>query len=127
MKLTGARAELFFAGPDWEGDRPAATVHTHGAGTARYLATRPDPLTMRALVDRALADAGVAPVLPGLRAGVQAVIRHGAGHDVLILLNHTDECRELTLPADRRDLLDEKRPLVRHVTLEPRGVAVLGS
>ncbi|MFG2981111.1 beta-galactosidase trimerization domain-containing protein [Streptomyces sp. NPDC048258] len=127
VKLTGARAELFFAGPDWDDDRPAVTVHTHGAGTARYLATRPDPVAMRAVVDRSLADAGVAPVLPGLHTGVQATIRHGADHDVLILLNHTDDTHEVTLPADRRDLLDDRRPLVRHVALEPRGVAVLGS
>lgn len=130
MKLVGARPELFFAGPDWDDDRPAATVHAHGAGTARYLATRLDPLTMRAVVDHALADAGVAPVLPGLPglpAGIQATVRHGADHDVLVLLNHTGDTHEVTLPADRRDLLDGKRPLVRLVTLAPRGVAVLGN
>ncbi|MGW1765915.1 beta-galactosidase [Streptomyces sp. NPDC002073] len=127
VKLAGARPELFFAGPDWDDDRPAATVHTHGAGTARYVATRPDPGTMRALVDRALADAGVGAVLPGLPAGVQATLRHGADHDVLVLLNHTEEKHEVSLPADRLDLLDVRRPAVRHVTLAPRGVAVLGS
>ncbi|MFB7177927.1 beta-galactosidase [Streptomyces sp. NPDC056257] len=127
VKLTGARPELLFAGPDWDDDRPAATVHRHGRGTARYVATRPDPGTMRALVDRALADAGVAPVLPGLPAGVQATIRHGADLDVLILLNHGEDEQEVTLPADRRDLLAAHRPLVRRVTLAPRGVAVLGS
>lgn len=127
MKLVGARPELLFAGSDWDDDRPAATVHTYGEGTARYLATRPDPLTMRAIVDRALADAGVAPVLPGLPTGIQATVRHGADHDVLILLNHTGDTREVTLPAARRDLLDDKRPLVRHVALAPRGVAVLGN
>ncbi|WP_371614379.1 beta-galactosidase [Streptomyces sp. NBC_00454] len=127
VKLVGARPELLFAGSDWDDDRPAATVHTYGEGTARYLATRPDPLTMRAIVDRALADAGVAPVLPGLPTGIQATVRHGADHDVLILLNHTGDTREVTLPAARRDLLDDKRPLVRHVALAPRGVAVLGN
>ncbi|WP_405942473.1 beta-galactosidase [Streptomyces sp. NBC_00207] len=127
VKLTGARAELFFAGPDWDDDRPAATVHAHGRGSARYVATRPDPVTMRALVDRSLAEAGALPVLPGLPAGIQATIRHGAGHDVLILLNHTEDEQEVALPAARRDLLDAHRPLVRRVTLAPRGVAVLGS
>ncbi|MFJ3725594.1 beta-galactosidase [Streptomyces sp. NPDC090045] len=127
VKLTGARPELFFAGPDWDDDRPAVTVHAHGRGTARYVATRPDPVTMRALVDRSLAEAGVVPVLPGLPAGVQATIRHGAGHDVLILLNHGEDEQEVALPADRRDLLDAHRPPVRRVTLAPRGVAVLGS
>lgn len=126
VKLTGARPELLFAGPDWD-DRPAVTVHTHGAGTARYVATRPDPVTMRAVVGRSLADAGVGPVLPGLPTGVQATVRRGADHEVLMLLNHTEDTHEVTLPADRRDLLDVQRPLVRRVALEPRGVAVLGS
>lgn len=126
VAVAGAVPELLFTGPDWE-DRPAATVHAHGAGVARYVATRPDPETMRVLTARALADAGVHPVLPGLPPGVQAAIRHGDGHDVLILLNHTDDKHEVALPGDRCDLLAVGRPAVRHLTLEPRGVAVLGS
>ncbi|NBE53516.1 beta-galactosidase [Streptomyces boluensis] len=45
--------------------RPAATRHRYGRGTAWYLGTRPDPLTMRAVLDRVRLDAGVrAPDLP---------------------------------------------------------------
>ncbi|GAA4969195.1 beta-galactosidase [Yinghuangia aomiensis] len=124
--LAGAVPELLFTGPDWD-DRPAATVHAHGRGTARYVATRPDPAAMRDLTRRALADAGVDPVLPGLPPGVQAVVRRGDGYDVLIVLNHTEEPVTVTLPAERRDLLAADRPLVAGLTLEPRGVAVLGT
>ncbi|MEV7416770.1 beta-galactosidase [Streptomyces sp. NPDC089919] len=123
VHLEGALAELLFEGPDWEG-RPAATVHRHGAGTARYVATRPDPATMRELTRRALADAGIGPVLPGLPAGVQASVRYGDGYEVLLLLNHSEEAREVRLPAARRDLLGDRSPVDRLV-LAPRAVAVL--
>ncbi|MEU9160417.1 Beta-galactosidase C-terminal domain [Streptomyces sp. NPDC048424] len=43
------------------------------------------------------------------------------------MLNHTEDEQEVALPAERRDLLDAHRPLVRRATLAPRGVAVLGS
>lgn len=124
--LTGAAPELLFAGPGWDG-RPAATVHGYGAGTARYIATRPDEATMRAILERALADAGVTPVLPGLPAGVQATVRAGDGYDILFLLNHTDGTHVVELPGERRDLLHQDRDPQRRITLEPFGVAVLGN
>ncbi|MDI2125846.1 beta-galactosidase [Yinghuangia seranimata] len=124
--LAGARPELLFAGPDWEG-RPAATVHTFGGGTARYVATRPHPADLGALVARAVAESGAAPVLPGLPAGVEAALRRGDGYDVLVLLNHGDTAHDVDLPEPRADLLAADRPEVRRVALEPRGVAVLGS
>lgn len=125
VALAGAAPELVFTGPDWEA-RPAATVHAYGKGVARYVATRPDPRTMRALTRLALADADVAPVLPDAPQGVQAVVRRGDGHDILIVLNHTEAVQEIALPTDRFDLLSVGRPPTRHLTLEPRGVAVLG-
>ncbi|MET7301075.1 beta-galactosidase [Embleya sp. NPDC005575] len=126
VTLKGARVELEFAGAEWAG-RPAATVHTHGAGIARYIATRPDAATMRGLIARACADAGVEPVLPVLPRGVQASIRAGDGYDVLVVLNHTDATHEIDLPDVRRDLLTKDRAITRRVTLAPRDVAVLGS
>ncbi|MFI6985131.1 beta-galactosidase trimerization domain-containing protein, partial [Embleya sp. NPDC050154] len=126
VTLKGARAELEFAGAEWAG-RPAATVHTHGAGIARYIATRPDSATMRGLIVRACADAGVEPVLPVLPRGVQASIRTGDGYDVLVLLNHTGHAHEVELPTPRRDLLADGQPTTRRVTLAPQAVAVLGS
>jgi beta-galactosidase len=66
--------------------RPAVTRNAGGAGAAWYLATRPEPKLMRAILDRARQEAGVLPVLPDLPPQVQAV-RRG---DHLILLNHGD-------------------------------------
>ncbi len=55
--------------------RPAVTRHTYGQGAAWYLATTPDAPTLRALMDRIRAEAGVEPVLPGLAPGEQARTR----------------------------------------------------
>jgi beta-galactosidase len=65
---------------------PAVTRHAFGAGTATYLGTRPDEHSMRDLVADTLRLAGVAPVVAGLPAGVEAVRR--GRH--LFLLNHND-------------------------------------
>ncbi|WP_101785085.1 beta-galactosidase [Nonomuraea indica] len=65
---------------------PAVTRHAYGAGTATYLGTRPDEQAMRDLVADTLRLAGVAPVVAGLPAGVEAV-RRGSR---LFLLNHND-------------------------------------
>ncbi|MFC5665988.1 beta-galactosidase [Kitasatospora misakiensis] len=95
LRLEGATAELAFA----DGS-PAATLHHHGSGTARYVATRLDPATMRDLIARAAAEADVHPVLPDLPHGVQAALRHGDDQRYLILLNHTDQPQHITLPKD---------------------------
>ncbi|WP_406282049.1 beta-galactosidase [Embleya sp. NBC_00896] len=126
VTLKGARAELEFVGPEWDG-RPAATVHSHGTGTARYIATRPDPATMRDLMARACTEAGVEPVLPALPQGVQAVVRANAEHDVLLLLNHTNTTHTIELPTPRHNLLSPTRPLTTHITLPPRDIAALGT
>ncbi|WBB64805.1 beta-galactosidase [Micromonospora sp. WMMD812] len=107
--------------------RPAVLRHRYGAGTAWYLATRPDPALMRTVLDQVRAEAGVAPVLPDLPDGVQAVRRHGDDRSYLFLLNHGDTQATVALPSPAVDLLgDADRPTER-VTLPPRGVAVLRS
>lgn len=73
LRLAGAEAELVFDAPGWEG-RPALTRHAFGEGVARYLPTRVDEATMRAVLGRALAEAGVPPAVAGLPAGVQAAL-----------------------------------------------------
>ncbi|MEV0237395.1 beta-galactosidase [Nonomuraea sp. NPDC050786] len=122
LRLAGAEPELVFDAPDWAG-RPAVTRHEYGAGTARYLSTRLDEPTMRAVLARALADAGVAPVVEGLPRGVQASVRAGGGRRFLILLNHTDDKHDITVGGEWSDALSGEE--VSAVTLPPAGVAVL--
>ncbi|MFI5607827.1 beta-galactosidase [Amycolatopsis sp. NPDC051903] len=105
---------------------PAVTRNSFGDGVAWYLATRPDAAAMRTLVDRITAEAGVSPVLPGLPAGVQAVVRHGAGESYLFLLNHGEEAVTVPLPSPAADLLTDPGRPSDAVQLAPRGVAVVG-
>ncbi|NIH87714.1 beta-galactosidase [Amycolatopsis granulosa] len=123
MSTEGAAVVESFTGGDLTGS-PAITRHGYGAGVAWYLGTRPDPDGMRRLIDRIAAEAGVAPVLPGLPPGVQAVRRAAPDREFLFLLNHNTEEVRIGLPEPAPDLLTGSAPAARH-TLPPRGVAVL--
>ncbi|MER8154705.1 beta-galactosidase [Streptomyces sp. NPDC094472] len=81
--------------------RPAVTRHAYGAGTAWYVSTLPEPAALRALLARAAEEAGLAPVLPGLPEGVEAVERG----PYLFLLNHGRTPAVVPLPSPRTDLL----------------------
>ena len=130
IEPAGAEPVATFAEGELAG-RPAITRHAYGKGVAWYLGTRPDPATMRLLMDRIRAEAGVEPVLPGLPGDVQAVVRHGDETSYLVLLNHGGEAATVPLPRPMVDLLgdpDRDRDpdrAVDAVTLAPRGVAVM--
>lgn len=119
----GAEPLATFAGGELAG-RPAITRHGFGAGVAYYLGTRPDPATMDSVVARAVADAGVGPVLPGIPRGVEASVRRSAnGERWLFLLNHNDTDVTVRVPPGARDAL-AGQPLPEAVVLERRGVVV---
>lgn len=99
--------------------RPAVTRHAFGNGVATYLGTRPDEATMAAVVGRALADAGVEPVWPGVPAGVEAV-RRGRW---LFLLNHNETAVTVPAPAGAVDALTGDQ-LGTEAPLSGRGVLV---
>ncbi|WP_214409717.1 beta-galactosidase [Sphaerisporangium fuscum] len=124
LQLTGAEPEFVFDSADWAG-RPAVTRHEFGAGVARYLSTRLDETGMRAVLGRAVAEAGVRPALQGLPAGVEAAVRSGDGGTFLILLNHTGDKHEVRLDGEWTDALDPADARVSTVALPPAGVAVL--
>ncbi|GAA3721863.1 beta-galactosidase [Spinactinospora alkalitolerans] len=119
----GAEPVARFASGDLAGG-PAVTRHRFGDGVATYVATRPDPLWLRALLERAARDAGAEPVLADLPEGVQATRRHGAEETFTFLLNHTGQDRAVALPEPMTDLLADAAATTQ-VTLPPRGVAVL--
>lgn len=108
---------------------PAVTRHQFGSGAAWYLGTLADENTMDRIVTAAAAAAGVAPALPGLPSGVEAVRRHGDDASYLFLLNHTDAECHVNVPGPVRDLLAGPVATAQAgqatVTLGPRGVAVL--
>ncbi|GAA2399471.1 beta-galactosidase [Actinomadura vinacea] len=124
LRLDGAEAVACFDGGETSG-RPAITRHRFGAGTAWYLATRPDPATMRRLYDDVRREAGVEPVLSGLPGGVQARVRRaGDGTDYHVVLNHADEPVTVRLPVPMRDHLGKDGP-TDTLRLAARGVALL--
>jgi beta-galactosidase len=109
----------FRTGPD--AGRPALTRHRHGAGTAWYLATRPDPAGLAGILDRAAAAAGLPAPAPA-PPGVEIVRRTDGNTSWLFLINHRSD--PVTVPGRGQDLLTG-RVHDRAVALPPAGVAVL--
>ncbi|MFF8381880.1 beta-galactosidase [Streptomyces sp. NPDC015661] len=105
LRTEGAEALVTYTG-GMLGGRPALTRHGFGAGQGWYLSTRLDDTGYAALVTRLLADAGVAPDLPGLPSGVEAVTRHApGGRRWHILINHRADV--VPLPEPAHDLLTD--------------------
>ncbi|MCW2859074.1 MAG: beta-galactosidase, partial [Actinoallomurus sp.] len=123
VRLEGAEAVECFTTGALAGE-PAVTRHRFGQGSAWYLATRPDPATMRHLFDRVRAEAGVYPVLPGLPDTVQARARQTEDGLYHIVLNHGTTAAAVPLPAPMHDELTGTGP-VTSLHLDARGVAVL--
>ena len=117
VQLRGADPVVRFADGDLD-DCPAVTRNTFGAGTAWYVATRPDPATLTNVLQTVLDDAGIQPVLGGLPPGVEAA-RRG---NFLIILNHEPEPREVTLPEPMHDPSGAAHT---RLTLTPYGAAIL--
>lgn len=117
--ITVAGAEVLDTFTGELAGRPAITRHVFGDGVATYLATRPDDATLAAVVARVLDDAGVAPVLPGAPAGVEAV-RRG---EWLFLLNHNETEVTVPVPVGATDALTGS-PLQESERLTGRGVLV---
>ncbi|MET7573799.1 beta-galactosidase [Streptomyces sp. NPDC005492] len=103
---------------------PAITRNTHGTGTAWYVATRPDPATLGALLDRIRAEAGVEPVRV-TPEGVEAVVRRGTDADYLFLIDHGGRGAEVPVAAGAVELLTGERELGGSVSVPPGGVAVV--
>ena len=88
VHLAGAEAVQTFAEYPLEGV-PSLTRHAAGSGTAWYLATFPDHDGIEALVDRLLAESGVAPAAAA-DAGVELVRRRAdSGGSYVFAINHT--------------------------------------
>lgn len=120
IRLTGAQAVVSHADGPLAG-HPAVTRHRHGDGSAWYLATRPDPDTLAALLDRVRREAGVTPEQDA-PAGIEVVRRRGAEADFLFLIDHAGKGAEV--PAAGVELLTGT-PVKGTVTVPPGGVAVV--
>ncbi|MDP9026863.1 MAG: beta-galactosidase [Actinomycetota bacterium] len=101
IRLTGADAVTRFVDGRAAG-QPALTRNSLGAGTAWYLATRPDDATLGTILERVLDDAGVR--WEERAEGLETVERIGPdGRVYLFAMNHGEQ--QLTLPARGVELL----------------------
>jgi beta-galactosidase len=89
----------------WLHDQPAVLTRKVGKGEITYVGAWLDDALMRALAGRLLDEAGVKPVLADAPEGVEVCERSGPQGRVLIVLNHADEARAVTLPEPMHDVL----------------------
>ena len=80
--------------------RAALTRHAVGSGAAWYLATRLTGADLAAVVDLALADAGITPV--DLPRDVELVVREGESGTFRFAVNHTGSEVKVVLPDGSR-------------------------
>jgi beta-galactosidase len=123
VQLRGAAALAGYS--DWHLCKYAAlTRHAYGKGVGWYLgAVMKEDAFYDQLIQCLLRDAGVvAPLQPP--AGVELCVRRGARHELLFLVNHTEEPQTINVPAGLRDALRD-RACGATVTIERYGVAVL--
>ncbi|MFE6624423.1 beta-galactosidase [Streptomyces sp. NPDC057740] len=120
IRLTGAKAVAAYADGPLAGV-PAVTRHTYGDGTAWYVATRPAPETLAALMERIRQESGVRPECEA-PAGIEVVRRRGTDADYLFLIDHAGQGAEI--PADGVELLTGKQ-VIGSVTVPAGGAAVV--
>lgn len=84
VRLQGATVHAHFASSDVAG-LPAVTSNVYGGGVAWYIATRPTPTALAAIIDTILETTDARPVVTGLPEGVEAA-RRG---DYVFLINQT--------------------------------------
>jgi beta-galactosidase len=109
---------------DWLAGRAALTRNRYGKGAAWYLATQAEPRLYDELIGRLAEEAGVhAPI--DAPAGVQAILRGGAGGRFLFLLNHTQHPVELSDEILCGRELISKAECTGSLVLKARDVAVI--
>ena len=118
LQPRGAEVLARYAGGYYAG-RPCLTRQRSGRGQAVYLGTVGNKVLNQALIDWLLGEAKVTPG-PATPAGVEAAVRG----ELLFLLNHADEPREVRLGRGYRELITG-RPVAGSLRLEAKGVAVL--
>lgn len=106
----------------WLDGKPAVISRRAGKGRITYVGALVDDAVMKALIDGELAEAGVARDF-AVPADVELMTREGKGREIVILVNHGREARQVMLPAEMSDVLAGGK--VSKVTLDAEGVAVL--
>jgi beta-galactosidase len=104
-------------------DVPAVTTRPIGSGAAWYVATALDDDSLRRLLGRVIAEAGVVPVWTMRGAGEVDVTRRRRGDATwLFVLNHGSD--EVEVEATGHDLVSDE-PVDGHITVGAGGCAVV--
>ena len=106
----------------WLDDQPAVITRAYGKGHITYIGGVLDEKLMAAAAEWMAQDSGVTPVFGPVPDGVEVSRRRGAGKDVWILINISQESRSVALPRRMKLLLTGKEG--RGVDLAPYGVEV---
>jgi beta-galactosidase len=107
----------------WLDGQPAAVTRRLGKGSITYIGASLDPAAMKRVAAWMLSDAGLAPVLPNIPAGVDVGIRSGDNKHILILTNYNAQPVTIALPSTMHDILTGAT--TSSITLSQYGVAVL--
>ncbi|HEY9525879.1 MAG TPA: beta-galactosidase trimerization domain-containing protein, partial [Anaerolineales bacterium] len=102
---------------------PAITLNHFGQGQGIYVGTLGDDTLHDALLGWTLESAGIRPVF-NVPAGVEATARWHGNQQLIFLLNHTGEAREISIAQTHQDLL-RGTAVNGIVTLPPYGVFLL--
>jgi beta-galactosidase len=122
VRLEGAHA-LATYGEDFYAGMPAITEHSFGKGRALYVATRPEPALLAALLGVLLDDLRIAAPLQA-PAGVEVTRREGDGRSYSFVLNHNTFPVRVSLPMAMRNLLTGET-YENSIALQSKGVAIL--
>jgi len=82
----------------WLDGQPAVLTHKYGKGSITYIGAVLDEKLMATAAKWMAETSGVKPFLDGVQDGVEVCRRVGGGKQVFILINHTQEKRQVRLP-----------------------------
>lgn len=115
---------LAWAGHTWLEGRPGMVSRAIGRGRITCLGAWPDDELMLRIAGWLTGASDVRPPVEDLPAGVEVCRRVGGDRAVLLVVNHADEPRAMTLPRRMFDNL-ARTPVGPVVTAQPRQVMVL--
>jgi len=107
----------------WLDHQPAVLTRPYGKGRITYIGGILDEKLMASAAEWMVKDSGVTPVFGPLPNGVEVGRRVGAGKQVFILINYSQQTRRVALPRAMKSLLEDKQ--TEAVELPAYGVAVL--
>ena len=106
----------------WLDNHPAVISRVYGRGRITYVGAELDDKLMTAAAEWMTQKSGVTPVFGPVPDGVEVSRRVGPGKQVFVLINYSQENRQVHLPRSMKLVLDGKPGDA--VDLPPYGVAI---